>query len=462
MKTQSAGARFSSWLGGFAGIPRDGFFGTPAYVDTDKAPGHTPHPAVGPWEPLRYLALLSDFFTSPNLIWVLITTTVYILFPYDMAAAAQGWSLAWVGKRVAVTGGVALAYYSFFFWALYVRCYAERKFRPGIFPTVGNVMHDLWYWGLGVLQWSLSECAMTRLWATGALPYVSDEELLRSPSQLVVLVFALLAVPVWNDFHFYIAHRFIHTRAFYKYVHSVHHRDTDPEPFSGLCMHPVEHLLYFANALLPTLVVPVSPLLYTFMGLHRVLAPAGGHSGFEDAWNSNQYHWIHHAKFECNYGSPRSAWIDQLCGTFREKLGSSGNYQGEYKEDYAASSPKSATKAWSAQSYLGLQQGDHLAYTLFCAATSLLLAWAAAVNAPRGVAAVTHIGPLPIGLAVGGVVAYGPVAAALLLCAQFDKMSWRWPFHKERLVGTLGFFLLAGWSMCMLPVYKFVSLLCTP
>ena len=39
--------------------------------------------------------------------------------------------------------------------------------------------------------------------------------------------------------------RFVHISALYKYIHSLHHRNTDIEPFSGLCMHPVEHLYYY-------------------------------------------------------------------------------------------------------------------------------------------------------------------------------------------------------------------------
>jgi sterol desaturase/sphingolipid hydroxylase (fatty acid hydroxylase superfamily) len=43
---------------------------------------------------------------------------------------------------------------------------------------------------------------------------------------------------------------------------------------------------------------------------------------------ADQYHYVHHAKFECNYGSPFSAFIDQYFGTFREKLGDSKQYTG--------------------------------------------------------------------------------------------------------------------------------------
>ena len=36
-------------------------------------------------------------------------------------------------------------------------------------------------------------------------------------------------------------------KAMYKYIHSLHHRNTDIEPFAGLCMHPVEHLYYYRD-----------------------------------------------------------------------------------------------------------------------------------------------------------------------------------------------------------------------
>ena len=77
---------------------------------------------------------------------------------------------------------------------------------------------------------------------------------------MVLFVLALFWVPLYREFHFYFAHRFIHIKVYrsrniklhqnllkavYKYVHSLHHRNTDIEPFAGLSMHPVEHLYYY-------------------------------------------------------------------------------------------------------------------------------------------------------------------------------------------------------------------------
>ena len=42
---------------------------------------------------------------------------------------------------------------------------------------------------------------------------------------------------------------------------------------------------------------------YSWNGIHLLLSPAASHSGWEDHTQGDQFHYIHHAKFECNYGS---------------------------------------------------------------------------------------------------------------------------------------------------------------
>ena len=76
------------------------------------------------------------------------------------------------------------------------------------------------------------------------------------------------------------------------------HRNTDPEPFSGLCMHPIEHLYYYSNAWTPALYLTLSPFIFLYTFVHLTIAPGAGHSGWEDHFQSDQYHYLHHAKFE--------------------------------------------------------------------------------------------------------------------------------------------------------------------
>lgn len=320
------------------------------------------------------------------------------------------------------------------------------------------MLHNLWYWSLAIVQWTFWEQVMMRLWATGKVPYASNQEILADKSLLLWNLVWVLLIPLWRELHFYIAHRFIHVRAVYKYVHSLHHRCADPEPFSGMTMHPIEHLYYFSNAFTPTLYLPhLSPLIFLWNYLHLALAPGAAHSGWEDHFGSDQYHYLHHAKFECNYGTPMSGFIDQLCGTFRERSGESEQYKGQWDAAKVASAGNAESTpgkagVWSATGYLGLPATwDHGVYTVYW------VCWGAATWC---IAAAGGSGGIAADVAAAGV-AYSPVAFALLLAAASgDRMSWRWPFHKERLFGVCGMFLTAGFLACMLPVYHATKWLC--
>jgi hypothetical protein len=43
--------------------------------------------------------------------------------------------------------------------------------------------------------------------------------------------------------------------------------------------------------------------------------------------------------------------------------------------------------------------------------------------------------------------------ALLLSVLSGDRMSMRWPFHEEKVVGAFGFFVVLAWLACILPVY---------
>jgi hypothetical protein len=95
----------------------------------------------------------------------------------------------------------------------------------------------------------------------------------------------------------------IHTRFLYRLMHCVHHRHTGVDPFSGLCMHPLEHMLYF-SCYAPCLLGGLHPFLLLRMGVHSVIAPAASHSGYEDHFSADVVHYLHHRYTECNYSLP--------------------------------------------------------------------------------------------------------------------------------------------------------------
>ena len=453
----------------FFGIAPQGIFGgsQPAWVDPKKPPGCTDQRDQLGWpKTIANIVHGRYMFYNPNMVWFTMALALHVWAPYDIEAAKAGFDLSvrgWIARRLALNFAVAFAYYGFFFVALYVAKTAERKYRPNSTPTAGNMAHNLWYWTLGIVQWTFWEAVVVRLWATGAVPYATDADLLSGDYRALALNIAwVLLVPIWRDMHFYVAHRFLHIRSVYTYVHKLHHRNADPEPFSGICMHPIEHMYYYSCAFTPSIYLSgLSPLVAVFNWVHLTLAPAAGHSGFEDHFQSDQYHFLHHAKFECNYGSPMSAPIDQAIGTFREKLGASKMYSGEWcaehddnREALAAAAKKhdstttKTARVWSPNGYLGLPASwDHAVYTTFWVALFPL-----ALRASRGVlpqwCTATHFSAF---------LAYSPVAVALALsAASGDKMSWRWPFQKESVFGVFGLFLVLAWATCVVPVYHIV------
>jgi sterol desaturase/sphingolipid hydroxylase (fatty acid hydroxylase superfamily) len=191
-----------------------------------------------------------------------------------------------------------------------------QKWIGSAFTFVQVLLHNVFYTTLGTMQWSLTEVAFVYCYMTGRLSY---HPVFSSTAGTLHLIVWCLAIPVIRDVHFYFCHRVLHTRFLYKYFHTVHHRNTDTEPFSGLCMHPTERLYYF-GCYGPFLWAGGGhPFLVFWMGVHVLISPVGGHSGYEDHWASDVFHYMHHRYFECNYGSlgiPLDYWF----GTFKVKL----------------------------------------------------------------------------------------------------------------------------------------------
>lgn len=183
----------------------------------------------------------------------------------------------------------------------------------------GDQVYDNVFWSCvsGVAVWSAYEVLFFRLWWLKLTPVYYDWW-----SKPYYSAAWLLAIPIWREFHFYFIHRMIHWKPLYRWVHYLHHTNTNPGPWSGLAMHPVEHLFYFSVVLIHFF-VPSHPVHFLFNAQHTALTPAGGHHGFHGpVWNENVptgsfFHYLHHRYFECNYGESTIP-LDRLFGTFRD------------------------------------------------------------------------------------------------------------------------------------------------
>eukprot|EP00038_Savillea_parva_P026013 m.50738 g.50738 ORF g.50738 m.50738 type:complete len:357 (+) comp7261_c0_seq1:112-1182(+) len=247
----------------------------------------------------------------------------------------------WVARVFAFNIACELVFVGFWHWLVYVgqcaRGLKPFKFNPenpyikkedetvGFFTSsTGNLEREVFYTTLGWLQSAALQCTFMWLWASGRLEFYSN--FFEYP---VYSLLYLHFITYWREIHFYWCHRGIHPwfdrkrglldgdiGAFlYRHVHSLHHKSYNPGPWSGLSMHPVEHFLYYSCAWVP-LIFTAHPLHFLYCKFHADIAPIGGHDGYDEPSANGDFHWLHHAFYECNYGVPFPIDFDKMFGTW--------------------------------------------------------------------------------------------------------------------------------------------------
>ena len=219
-----------------------------------------------------------------------------------------------------VAGGLHLYFY------VWRRQGDERRYDTRPFPennrvfTFNSQVRDNLFWtcASGVTVWSAYEVLMMWALANGYAP------LLELPGDWPWLVLFILLLPAWETLHFFLIHRLIHWPPFYRRVHYLHHRNTNVGPWSGLSMHPLEHLIYL-SAVLIHFVVPANPLLIIFHLQYFALSAATTHTGYQGIVVRGKlvlplgtyHHQLHHRYFECNYGGLEVP-MDKWTGNFHD------------------------------------------------------------------------------------------------------------------------------------------------
>ena len=186
--------------------------------------------------------------------------------------------------------------------------------------TFRDQVKDNMFWTLasGVPIWTAYEVAMFWAMANGYAPVLSVAD---HPIWFAVMLFL---TPMWISFHFYWVHRALHWPPLYRIAHALHHRNTNVGPWSGLSMHPVEHVLFFSSVLIH-FIVPAHPIIILFHMQHQALTAATSHTGFETLLVKDEgrlalgtfHHQMHHRYLECNYGNLEVPW-DKAFGSFHD------------------------------------------------------------------------------------------------------------------------------------------------
>ncbi|MFK7752683.1 MAG: sterol desaturase family protein [Sedimentitalea sp.] len=261
---------------------------------------------------------------SVNLVIVALAFVAFWIGP-DLAQTAEPglWIIGIWARNLVIT--FALAHGLHLIFHRYALQGQDHKYDPRPFPRQGRMFdfnsqladNMLWTLASGVTVWSLYEALIWWAMANGYAPVSSFA------MHPVWFVAVFLLIPVWESFYFYWIHRALHSNLLYRF-HALHHRNTDIGPWSGLSMHPIEHLMYFGTVLIH-FVLPTHPVHMIFHLMFYALYAITTHTGFEGLWAAgrkrlhlgNFHHQMHHRYFECNYGTLDIPW-DVLFGSFHD------------------------------------------------------------------------------------------------------------------------------------------------
>jgi len=282
-----------------------------------------------PPKPLAVLRWYWDgwFLITVNLIILGLSIASWVWFSPSLETAqtlAFSWILQIILRNLAllvtVAGGLHLYFYTFRNQGNDLKYDAREFAKKGRMFTLNNQVLDNIFWSCtsGVLVWSAYEVLMFWCFANGYLSLLSWET---NPIWFVAIFFL---IPIWESFYFYWIHRWLHWPPLYRVAHALHHRNTNVGPWSGLSMHPIEHIIYFGSVLIHW-VIASHPLHMMFHLQFYALSAVTTHTGFEELFIKNKkrlrlgmfHHQMHHRYFECNYGNLDVPW-DILFGSFHD------------------------------------------------------------------------------------------------------------------------------------------------
>ena len=131
-----------------------------------------------------------------------------------------------------------------------------------------------------------------------------------------------------HDAYFYWMHRLMHHPFLYRKIHLIHHRSTNPSPWTAYAFHPIEAVIEAGILVLIVFVLPCHVMALISFFLFQIMYNVYGHLGYElypaklnqhkwGKWlNTSVAHNQHHHHFEGNYGLYFTFW-DRLMGTLR-------------------------------------------------------------------------------------------------------------------------------------------------
>lgn len=269
----------------------------------------------------------SWFPVSENLIVLSLALVSWAYFHPSLEQCREfGWQ--WIGLiyirnlvlMMLVAGGLHVYFYVLKAQAREKQYDARPLARKKRSFTFNDQVKDNMFWSCasGVTIWTAYEVIMMWSMANGYVPGIPEN------NSLLWIALLIFLIPIWETVYFFFIHRMLHWPFLYRTVHALHHRNTNVGPWSGLSMHPLEHVIYLGSVMVH-FVVPANPLIIIYHLQHYCLTAATTHTGFEGVTLRGRtilglgtyHHQLHHRYFECNYGGLEVPW-DKWLGYFHD------------------------------------------------------------------------------------------------------------------------------------------------
>jgi hypothetical protein len=249
----------------------------------------------------------------------------------------------------------------------------DNQYEPGASEKVGMfssssgaLQREITFTTLGWIQSSLLQCSFMFLWASGKLPHYNSFWV--NPGWSLG---HLLFVTYWREFHFYWCHRMIHPwfkkgsmlknvdvgQFLYTHFHSLHHSksllccrrsfwpcltvfrgqsrttpargavcrcirsstsSTTPARGFHCSSRPTRSISCTRNFTQTSPPLLATTAWHSGKNNHHVDWSVRGNNYSDHLeFSGGDFHWLHHAKYECNYGVPLIDF-DRLFGTWRD------------------------------------------------------------------------------------------------------------------------------------------------
>ena len=225
-------------------------------------------------------------------------------------------SFIYTGTRYFIVAGAIFL----LFYGLLKRVLVSRKIQEN-FPKLKDYRRDIFYSVLSMGIFSVvSYITLVTLGSYNNVYWHIEE------FGLPYFLFTFIWMFFLHDTYFFWSHRLIHHHKIYKHVHLIHHRATNPTPWSAYAFHPIEAVVEGGVVTVIAFLIPVHGVAINAYMLFQIGYNVYAHLGYEILPANTNRHWLgkwistsvshnmHHQYFRHNYGLWTTIW-DRLMNT---------------------------------------------------------------------------------------------------------------------------------------------------